>query len=168
MWTSLLPPGYIWREEARSPSTSAVLAAVLGEKIGSVLRLRSFCARLKTIPCLCFFEKVSNSNDFPTAPHRRNDTDLPASPDLPGLAQLCAVLRCHGVGSKLYSSHAPTSQSATKPLGRQLAYQIPDSNLNRFSQHCMQIACNYKGFSILQGGTKTTFSDFCNPSEQKP
>ena len=27
----------------------------------------------------------------------------------------------------------------------------------------MQIACNYKGYSILQGGTKTAFLDFASP-----
>ena len=89
-------------------------------------------------------------------------------PVLPGLARPCPALRRHGVGSKLYSPHAPTSQSATRPLGRQLAYRTPDSNLSRFSQHCMQIACNYRGFLILRGGTKSAFLEFDNPSMKKP
>ena len=42
-------------------------------------------------------------------------------PVLPGFAR-DSVDR--DLGSKLYLPHAPTSQSATRPLGRQLAYQI--------------------------------------------
>ena len=69
-----------------------------------------------------------------TAPFPRTISRLACSiwiharscPDLPGLARL-GVDR--DLGSKLYLPHAPTSQSATRPLGRQLAYRITTQTL---------------------------------------
>ena len=49
--------------------------------------------------------------------------DLDPCPVLPGFAQLCLVPRRPGAGIQGIPLHVPMSQSATRPLGCQLAYQ---------------------------------------------
>ena len=92
--------------------------------------------------------------------------DLAPRPDLPGFARTCPAQRRLGAGIQGIPPHVPMSQSATRPLGRQLAYRIDDSNLGRFSPHCMQIACNYRGLSSSREAPKPHFPSFATlPSE---
>ena len=75
---------------------------------------------------------IFSAHDFPS-----RMPDLDACPVLPALSGL-AWLRVDGeLGSKVYPPHVPMSQSATRPLGRQLAYQIGAQTLTG-SHH---IAC---------------------------
>ena len=80
-------------------------------------------------------------------------------PDLPGTAST-------GSWDPRYTpSRAPVSirhQAARPPAG----VSNPGSNLSRFSQHCMQIACNYIGLSSSREAPKPHFPTFATlPSE---
>ena len=55
--------------------------------------------------------------------------DLEMRPALPGFARLCPGERRPGAGIQGIPPHVPMSQSATRPLGRQLAYQITTQTL---------------------------------------
>ena len=48
---------------------------------------------------------------------------------LPGLARFCPAERRPGAGIQGIPPHVPMSQSATRPLGRQLAYRIESQTL---------------------------------------
>ena len=81
-------------------------------------------------------------------------------PDLPGLA-----LHFGGIqGIPPSRAHIPIRHQAARPP----AGVSKGSSPSRFSQHCVQIACNHRGFTIFQGGTKTAIFDFHNPSTSKP
>ena len=95
--------------------------------------------------------------------------DLPVSPDQPGPARFCLALpgrASTGSWDPRYTpsrAHVSIRHQAARPPAGVSNY---DSNLSRFSPHCMQIACNYRGLSSSREAPKPHFPTFATlPSE---
>ena len=83
----------------------------------------------------------------------------PACPALPGTASTRSWDRRYTPSR----AHVSICNQAARPPAGVSNY---DSKLSRFSPHCMQIACNYRGLSSSREAPKSHFPSFATlPSE---
>ena len=104
-------------------------------------------------------QKVLIFDEFPAAHLYSEYHDLAPHPVLPGTAST-------GSWDPRYTpsrAHVSIRHQAARPPAGVSNY---DSNLSRFSPHCMQIACNYRELSSSREAPKPHFPTFATlPSE---
>ena len=92
--------------------------------------------------------------------------DLATRPDLPGFARTCPGQRRPGAGIQGIPPHVPMSQSATRLLGRQLAYRITTQTLAGSHNIACKLHAIAEDFQSSREAPKPHFPSFATlPSE---